>query len=103
MSGRDTISFRAKQFFERLPGKRGVDIPEDVYDRIYPVARGITEQIWGRPPTPRQLQELYDNDLTHPDQIRQAYGALPHPFAKGLTVAEYQRYLEAYQVYREHR
>lgn len=103
MSGADTIRARARRYVESLPGKRGVDIPAEVYDRIYPVARGITEQIWGRPPTPHQLQWLYDEGYTHPEAIREAYGRLPHPHAEGLTVAEYQRYLEAFEVWKTHR
>jgi hypothetical protein len=99
MSGADTLKHRAKNYVAGLPGKRGIDIPEDTYDRIFSAARGVTQPIWGRDPTPHQIQHLYDQGLHSTDQIQQAYGNLPHPHAQGLTVSEYPQYAEAYGTY----
>jgi hypothetical protein len=103
MSGADTLRMKAKNFVAGLPGKRGIDIPAAFFDRIHAAAVGVTQPIWGRNPTPHQLQHLYDQGLHTADQIQEAYGDLPHPHADGCTVAEYPRYLQAYHAYREHR
>lgn len=103
MSGADTTLQKAKRYVDALPGKRGVDIPPDIYDRIFQAASGVSHQIWGRHPTPHQLQYLFDNGHHTPDAIHAVFGGLPHPHADGLTVAEYPQYLSAYDVYRKHR
>jgi hypothetical protein len=103
VSGADHIRVKAKTFMMGLPGKKGHDIPEYLHDRIRSAAVGITQSIWGRNPTPHQLQYLYDQGLHTPDQISDAFGALPHPHADGLTVAEFPRYAEAYGVFEEHK
>lgn len=103
MSGGDTLQNKARIYVEGLPGKRGKDIPEELYDRIFSAASGITQQIWGRPPTPHQMQYLFDNGHHTPDKVKDAYGSLPHPHADGLTVGEYPQYLDAYEHYKKHR
>ena len=67
-----------------LPGKRGIDIPEHIYDRIAPVANGITLPLWGRPASPEQLQWLHDNEVTEPEDIHKAFNGLPHPHAPSV-------------------
>lgn len=86
-----------------VPGKRGVDIPADRYDKIAPVANGITLPLWGRPASPQQLQYLHDNDLTEPSQIHAAFGALPHPNAPSISVSDYPAYTAALKTYEDHR
>lgn len=101
MSGADTLRFKAKNWMMSQPGKRGIDIPEYIYDRIYQAAVGITQPMWGRFPTGEQMQHFYDQGIHTPDQIRDAYGKLPHPHAQGLTVEEYPQYADAFKTYRE--
>lgn len=103
MSGAETLAFRAKQFLQGMPGKKGIDIPEDIHEAIYNAASGITHQIWGRPPTPEQMQWLYDNGHHTPDKIQEQFGKLEHPYASGLLVSEYPDYADAYHVYQRHR
>ena len=85
-----------------LPGKRGVEIPEEEYDKVYPVAAGITLPLWGRPPHPRQMQYLHDQGITEPADIHAAFSSLPHPQAPNVTVGEYPAYAEAFQTYEAH-
>ena len=84
------------------PGKRGEDIPEHVFDKIHPVANGITQQIWGRGPTPFQLQHLYDNGHHTPEAIHDAYGQMPHPHSPSTSVAEYEGYSKALELFQKH-
>lgn len=83
--------------------KRGKDIPADLYDRLLAAASGVTLPIWGRYPTPEQLQWLHDNGHHDPIQIEQAFNALPHPHAPGMTIGEYRDWSHAHQTYEEHR
>jgi len=103
LSGYDTLAQKAKRFIDGLPGKKGKDIPETHYDRIFNAASGITQSIWGRPPTPQQMQWLYDNGHHTPDKVQEQFNQLEHPHAHGMTIGEYPRYSEALDVYRNHR
>ncbi len=100
--GQAHLRFKAKQFIQSMPGKRGIDIPEDIYDRIFNAASGVTQQVWGRHPTPEQMQWLHDNGHHTPDMVKDQFGNLPHPHADGLTVAEYPKYADAYQTMKKH-
>lgn len=84
------------------PGKRGVDIPEHIFDQIHPVAHGLARQVWGTAASPHQLQWLYDNGHHQPEAVQGAFGALPHPHAPSVTVAEYGKYSKAKELYDEH-
>jgi hypothetical protein len=94
---------RALAFLQQLPGKRGVDIPADDYDRMYQVANGITLPVWGRPVSPHQLQWLYDQGATTPEAIHAAFNAQPHPHAPNVTVGEFPEYARAYQTHQSNR
>jgi hypothetical protein len=93
---------KAMSWWLKLPGKRGVDIPEGEYDKVYPVAAGITLGVWGRQPHPRQMQWLHDQGITEPADVHAAFAGLPHPGAPNVTVGEYPQYAKAYQTYQEH-
>lgn len=84
------------------PGKRGIDIPENVFDRIQPVAQGISKQIWGSNVQPEHLQYLYDNGYHTPEAIQSQYDPLPHPHAPSVTVGEYQQYSKATELFNKH-
>lgn len=86
----------------RLPGQRGVHIPEDVYDRMYAIGNGVTLPIWGRPILPHQMQWLYDRGLTQPAQIHAAFSQLPHPHAPNVSVGDYPHYANAMHVFEQH-
>src|SRR4029077_19137082 len=86
----------------KVPGLRGRDVPEDVYDRIRPVADGITMPLWGRPATPYQIQHLYATGAHDPASIHAAFDDLNHPHAPGLKVGEYQIYSKALGVHKQH-
>lgn len=101
--GQNHMRYRAKQFIQSMPGKRGTDIPEDLYDRIFNSASGITQQVWGRHPTPEQMQWLHDNGHHTPDAIKEHLGNLEHPHAQGISVSEYTKYEDAFKTYKEHR
>lgn len=103
IGGAAHVRFKAKQFVQSLPGKRGTDIPTDLYDRIFNAASGVTQQIWGRHPTPEQMQWLHDNGHHTPDVIHDQIGKLPHPHADGITVSEYPKYLDAFETYKKNR
>lgn len=103
MSGADTAAFRYRQFLLSLPGKRGLDIPEHEYDASYAVASGITQPLWGRAPTPHQMQALHDMGAVTPQAIHDAFAALPHPHAPSLTVGEYGAWKDAHKAYTQHR
>lgn len=92
---------QAMGWWLNLPGKRGVDIPEETYDRIYSVGNGITMPLWGRPILPEQMQYLHDNDLTQPSQIHAAFGELPHPHAPNVKVSEYPDYVHAMKAHED--
>ena len=94
---------RAQAWLDALPGARGRDIPEDVYDQMYATANGITLPVWGRPVTPEQMQAMYDQELTTPAAIHQAFNSLPHPHAPNVTVGEYHDYEQALQTYQKHK
>lgn len=93
---------RVSQWFQELPGKRGVDVPEHEYDRIFAVASGITLPLWGRPPSPQQMQHLWDNKITDPSAIHAAFGALPHPHAPNVSVSDFPAYAQAFKAHEEH-
>ena len=103
MSGADTLEQRVKRYMHALPGKRGLDIPEQTYDRILDVAMGITQPMFGKPPTPHQLQHLYDVGAHTPEAIHAEYGNMAHPHAPNLKVSEYQQYAHALGVFKSHR
>jgi hypothetical protein len=84
------------------PGKRGIDIPAETYDKMRAVADGITIPMWGRRLLPAQMQHLYENHQTEPYQIHAAIGQLPHPHAPNVKVSEYPHYVSAFQTYQEH-
>lgn len=92
-----------KAVMREWPGKRGVDIPEHVFDDIHRVANGITQPLWGRRPTPEQLHWLYTNGHHTPEQIHQAFDGLPHPHAPNMAVGQYRDHAEALKVYKQHR
>lgn len=94
---------RFRQWVDRLPGRRGRDIPEHVYDVIAPVAHGVIRGLTGRPAHPEQIQWLYDNGHHTPSQVHDAFMAMPHPNAPGMTVGEYQTYAHAYALHKVHR
>lgn len=89
----------ARGFLMGFPGKRDIDIPADTYDRMFSAANGLTQQVWGRSPEPEHMQWLYDNGHTEPDQVKQAFGAMPHPHAPSVTVANYEQYSAAKQMF----
>ena len=102
MSGQDTNAYKFRQFLMSLPGKRGIDIPEDKFDAIHQVAEGITQPLWGRPPTPHQMQHLYDSGAHDPQAIHDAFAELDHPHAPGLKVGEYQSWKDAHHAFKSH-
>jgi hypothetical protein len=103
MAGNDTQAFKYKQWLLSQPGKRGIDIPADTWDKIHQVASGITQPLWGRPPTPQQMQHLHDSGATTPDRIHAAFAELPHPHAPHLSVGEYDSWKSAYGLYQQHK
>lgn len=88
-----------ESFLHSLPGKRDIDIPAQIFDRIQPVAHGMAMQVWGRPIEPQQLQDLYDQGHHQPEQVKQALGMLPHPHSPSITVSEYAKYSAAKQMF----
>ncbi len=102
MSGFDTTQAKVRRAIMQRPGKRGLDIPEETYDRIFDVASGITMPVWGRPPTPEQMQWLHDSGAHTPDKIHAAFSALPHPHAPTVRLGEYQSFQHALETYHEH-
>jgi hypothetical protein len=102
VSGADTFRHRLRQYLYGLPGKRGIDIPEQRFDQIHQHASAITQPVWGQPPTPHQLQHLHDHTDGSAEQIQGAFGHLPHPSAKGLTLGEYQQWKAAHQAWQQH-
>lgn len=89
-------------FLHSLPGKRGIDIPADIFDKIHPVANGITQKVWGSAPTPHQLQHLYETGAHEPQAIQDSYNNLPHPLAPSVSVGEYQQYSKALELYNKY-
>lgn len=102
MSGADTFKARYRTWRLARGGNRGLDIPERDYDRIFPVAAGITLPLWGRHPTPEQMIHLARNTDGSPAAIHAAYGGLPHPHAPSLTVDQYSSYHHALTVHKTH-
>jgi hypothetical protein len=102
VSGSDTQAYKFRQFLLSLPGKRGLDIPEDTFDKIHQVASGITQPLWGRPPTPQQMQHLFDTGAHDPQAIHDAFAGLDHPHAAGLKVGEYEQWKGAHQAFKAH-
>jgi hypothetical protein len=97
---------KAKRFVASLPSRkqsRGGSIPDDVHERLFATANGITQQTWGRWPWPWHVQEMFDQGLTEPQQVHDYYGNFAHPHAPGLTLAEYPRYAKAHQTFVQHR
>ncbi len=86
-------------FLNSLPGKRGVDIPADIFDIIAPAAHGFAKKIWGTSASPHQLQYLYENGHHQPSQVDDAFSALPHPLAPSVKVGEYDQHVKALQMY----
>ena len=87
---------------QAMPGKRGVNIPADMWDQIHASASGITKQVWGSAPSPEQMQRLYDDGHHEPDAIKEVFNGLPHPHAPSLTVGEYPQFSQALQLYQDH-
>lgn len=85
------------------PGLRGVGVPADAYDKIVPVANGITLPLWGRPASLEQIQWLHDNGVHEPEDIHKAYNGLPHPHAPSVSVGEFPTYAHAMSVFEEHK
>ena len=84
------------------PGKRSIDIPEHIFDKIQPVAQGITKQIWGDNVQPQQLQHLYQNGHHTPDAIHAEFGKMPHPLAPSVQVSEYEKFSKAKELFDKH-
>lgn len=82
---------------------RGRDIPAPLYDGIFHVASGITQTMWGQPPTPEQMQFMHDQGIHEPAQVKAHYDTYPHPSAPHMNVGQYEAYKRAYEVYRDHR
>lgn len=91
-----------EEALNQLPGKRGIDIPEAQFDQIHKHASAATLGVWGRHPTPHQIQALFDQGLTEGHQIQGAFDQLPHPHAEGMTVGEYRGWSDAYQHFKQH-
>jgi hypothetical protein len=87
----------------KRPGKRGIDIPEDVYDRILPHAMGASMKTRDRHPTPEIMQHLHDNGIHQPEQIKAFFDGLKHPKAPNMSVGEYNTYKSALSLYKEHK
>lgn len=105
MSGADTIKHRARRFVQEMPGRRvskGGQIPDELWHTLMQSAQGVTLPVWGRHPTPEQIQWLYDSGYHEPHQVREAFGQLPHPHAPGLKVDEYPEFRDTYKMYVEH-
>lgn len=96
------LDAQVKAHLMSLPGKRGLDIPEDAWDRIHSAALGETHPVWGDRPTPQQMQHLYDNNLHEPEQVKEFFGGLNHPHVPGIKVNEYPAWEQAYSTYKEH-
>lgn len=98
---------QARQMVERWgstqPGKRGVDIPAEIFDRIAPAAHGAMLPLYGRPATPEQLQWFHDQGITEPADVHDAVSRMQHPHAPDLTVGEFPRYQQAFDTFRAHR
>ena len=92
----------ASAWFQQLPGKRGADIEPELYDRIYRVASGITLPLWGRPPSPQQMQWLHDQGAHEPAAIHAAFNDLPHPMAPNVTVGQFPAYAQAFKAHEQH-
>jgi hypothetical protein len=91
-----------KDQVEKIPGKRGRDIPENLHEQIKNIADGITMPLWGRPATPFQLDHLHKAGAHDPASIHAAFSNLQHPHAPGLTVGDYQIYSKALSVHKQH-
>ena len=102
MSGSDTQQAKVKAYLYSLPGKRGIDIPEAQFDALHAAASGETLPVWGRHPTPEQMQYLHDNELHHPAKVKELYGNLQHPDVPGVKVSEYPAWEQAYSVVKDH-
>lgn len=92
----------AHEVLDAMPGKRGKDIPADIFDKIHPHACAATLGVWGRHPTPEQFQALHDQGLHEPHQIHDAFSQMPHPHADGLTVGEYPQWQKAMKSWHQH-
>ena len=93
---------QVEDFLSSQPGARGTQIPAEIFDKIAPVAHGISKQIWGSAAEGAQLQALHDQGLHEPEQIHQAFNSLPHPHASSVTVGEYSKYSAAKGMFDEH-
>ena len=102
MTGKMPTKEAVEAYLQSLPGKRGIDIPEDQYDKMFTVANGITQQVWGGYPLPHQMQDLWDAGATTPERIHAMFGALPHPLAPSVSVDDYQQYSQAKQLFSKH-
>jgi hypothetical protein len=97
------FGYKVRQFLMAQPGKRGIDIPEDRYDKLFDIAAGITQPLWGMFPTPQQMQHAHDNNLDTAEKMHQGlYGQLPHPKAPDLSVGEYGQWERALQTVKQH-
>ena len=85
-----------------IPGLRGRDIPEILYDHIRSVGDGITVPVWGRPVTPQQMQHLHDNGIHDPAAIHAEFAQQQHPYAPDLTLGEYQQHASALKTFKQH-
>ncbi len=102
MSGSDQFRYKVKQGLMAMPGKRGIDIPEDEWDRIHEAASGITLGVWGMHPTPHQMQALYEGGHTTPEAVNEVFGQMPHPHSPDITVSQYPSWAKAYEVHENH-
>ena len=92
----------ARSYLNAQPGQRGRDIPSQFYDAMYSSASGITVPLWGKGPTPQQMQALWDAKATTPEQIKAHYDRMPHPKAPNVRVGDYPDYQQALRTFNEH-
>ena len=94
---------QAHAYLQAQPGQRGRDIPTQFYDQMHHAASGITVPLWGRGPSPHQMQALWDAKATTPEKIKNLYDQMPHPNAPNVRVGDYADYQQALQVFNEHK
>lgn len=92
---------QALAYLNAQPGQRGRDIPTQHYDAMWSAASGITVPLWGRGPTPQQMQALWDRKATTPEQIKAHFDQMPHPKAPNVRVGDYADYQQALRTFQE--
>jgi hypothetical protein len=101
--GRAHFEYKVRQFLLSQPGRRGTHIPVERYDRLFDMAAGITQPLWGQFPTPQHMQYIHDHNLDTPDKMHaELFGLYPHPKAPSLKVGEYEAWKRAHQTVKQH-